>query len=248
MNYRLLILFTQIVLLGCAAKGPVPNLPKPNVFPVLPGYDEEIPPIQAEVVAEEYDGRTLHVQVKLTTRKEILANAVRVSLSGKKGGETLKSVSAIPKLEDKEAILSPNTFQLVSLKLDSPGITDYSVDVEWGSSKKLQNTVEIPPSLILGQAANIESKCKEDICSTRYLVAAKVENRSERVLKDITVGTSFTVRGSDESGLEEKLQIPELNIPPGGSQEFEISLDQEVPRQILRKLEPKVRLINFSYG
>lgn len=246
-------LLAACFLVGCTFNGsspPVPSkLPQPKVSPVLPGYEESVPPLKVDVVAEEYDGTTLLVNVRLSVRKAIPAKSVKVMLSGKNNGEVIKQVSATPRPSGGDEFLRPGTPLLLPLELAVSDVTDYVVDVEWGP---VSVGSESAPSLIVGQFANVNSNCREELCQAKYVVSAKLENSSDRILSEVTVGTSFGLRGDEGDGKaapesEDNLQLPNLNIPPGGSQDIEITLDQEVPRKILHKLEPKLRLIAFNY-
>jgi hypothetical protein len=229
---------------GCAASrysaAPVPQK-KGNV----PGYEELEAPISISILSESYRDNQLSVRILLTPEVRLEGRTLKLVLTGLRSGEELNQAFIVP----TDDLLAGESYEY-PLELKAINLSDYRVDVEWGGKKQIGPL----PRLALNKVSAVRSECKENMCRAEFRVAATISNKgptgeNEAVLKNLILATSFKIKGQGtvvDKSAEDLLRLDNINLQPGGSRQLEITIEQEVPRQIVNNLEPDVRISSFN--
>lgn len=211
----------------------------------IPGYEEFRAPVSIAILSESYKDSQLSVRLLLTPEADLDSRTLKLVLTGLRNGNELDQSFIVP----TEKLLAGDSYEY-PLELIAADLSDYRVDVEWGGQKQIGPL----PRLSLNKVSVVRSDCKENICRAEFRVAATISNKGpegeeQALLRNLILATSFKIKGQGalaEKSAEDLLRLDNINLQPGGSRQLEITIEQEVPRQIVNNLEPDVRISSFN--
>ncbi len=206
---------------------------------------------------------------KVVVLLSALQNGVVISesahcITGICGESNHLNAPALEKSVSESTILKRNAPIDLTLTVPSQAMTDYVVDLLWGEEagnfrSKLPG-VSAPMDLQLPELVDFKvgdrlSSCEKSICSASYGLTATLVNKSPAILKSITLGAGFILdekasNDRDYSKIPEKedeIPLPELYLSANSSKTIEIVLEQSVPREMLARIVPSLRILSHEY-
>lgn len=242
-SYLIALFFIVVATSGCAPKSfNAPGLARAGN---IPGYEESQSPVDISVVSESYAGESLAVSILVSPHVRLAPKQLKIILTGLRDGDVLNTASLIPAQE-----MRVGEHYEFPLELSGKNLSDYRIDVEWGG----QVLAKPIPQLSIDKISTVRIDCKDELCWAEFKVLATISNNGvvgedSAVLSDLVLATSFKVKGRSQpvdSSKEDNLAVNNLRLSPGQTRQIEISLEQEVARQIVNNIEPEVRIASFK--
>lgn len=227
-----------LVLTGCAHTS---NISKP----ALVSSDSDISqPFLVSIIEEANDGKKLTVAAEVRSHWKSDSSKALLQLKGLKNGEVVGEsffpLASAPECED--GTLSPDEKVQTVISVDSPGITDYQLNLLWGDEAQAYLRSLPVGSTVLFKDLNLTLKPKA-------AVVGEIENRGSDKLDRVAIAVSFVWVPNNspvedgQSQQETILEIGDLNLSPGKSRPFSIEIDQEIPASPDGYFKPLVRVV-----
>lgn len=228
-------------------------------------------PVEVRLVSERRVNDTLELMLDVIPSVVWPADGVLIDVAGIRDGEEIRHLTVSPTkdgLSDPstrmvDGLLRPGMSVKVPVVLTAPGITDYRIDVKWGSHSSVDSgadssapggegstpgsTVTAPARGVEGHVdlANVtmvvqEQRCAAARCPIEYLYSAVLQNRSNKTISSVVLAAYFRDANGSE-GEPSELTVNGLQMPPGGERPLRVTFESPLgaggePRAVTPRL------------
>jgi hypothetical protein len=259
----LLVMSVSFAFSGCSIVfGKREPPPTPAIESTSGGNPETIPFV-LEVVSEENDGTRLAVSGRFVPKVAWASDDVLVRLSAldDTGKHREAYFSLSNPAEPTAAQLQVGKPTEFSLSLPSQGISNYQLELLWGKDAKplLANAHRTPGEdqefLAL---RNLEAyRVPSDDCATpnqctvKFTLTGEFFNAGSATIKGVSLVAGFA--RADELDLtdkvlenERRIEVRNMNLAPGGTKPFRLTLEKFIPLDEQVAPRPVVRIVEFD--
>ncbi len=258
---------------GCSLLGTKPKVMNAGGVPLeaTAGVDPDVTPFILEVVEEKNDGERLTVQGRLLpkTSKPASEVVVRLSALDRKGEQRVSFhnmqdvLAGAPGAQAGTRMLKKGVAQPFTLSMPLAGITNYQIEVLWGSEAAPFGPTEPaalepknePKQFIALRNLEVHrvptaSCVSPDECIVRFTITGELFNSGSATIKDVVIEAGFGKGGNLDLPdqileNEKRVEVPNLRLEPGGAQRFKVSLDKLVASTTVVAPQPVVRIASF---
>jgi hypothetical protein len=262
----------MLLVSGCSLFAPKGKVTNAGGVPLeaTAGVDPDVTPFILEVVEEKNDGKRLTVQGRILPKTSKPASEVVVRLSAlDRQGEQRVSfhnmqdvLGVAPGVNGTPRMLEKGVAQPFTLSMPLVGITNYQLEVLWGSEaapfapKEPASPAKKEPKEFIA-LRNLEvhrvptaSCVSPDECIVRFTITGELFNSGSATIKDVVIEAGFGKgQNLDLQGQilenEKRVEVPNLRLAPGGAQRFKVSLDKLVASTTVVAPQPVVRIASF---
>lgn len=257
---------------GCSLFAPKAKVTNAGGVPLeaTAGIDPDVTPFILEVVEEKNDGKRLTVQGRILPKTSKPASEVVVRLSAlDRRGEQRVSFHNMQDVlgggtgrQAGPRMLEKGVAQPFTLSMPLAGITNYQLEVLWGSeaapfapTEPTSQPKKEPKQFIALRNLEVhrvptESCVSPDECIVRFTITGELFNSGSATIKDVVIeagfgkGENLDLQGQILEN-EKRVEVPNLRLAPGGAQRFKVSLDKLVASTTVVAPQPVVRIASF---
>jgi hypothetical protein len=257
---------------GCSLFAPKAKVTNAGGVPLeaTTGVDPDVTPFILEVVDEKNDGKRLTVQGRILPKVSKPASEVVVRLSAlDRQGEQRVSFHNMqdvlgggPGPNGVPLMLEKGVAQPFTLSMPLAGITNYQLEVVWGSeaapfapTEPTSQPKKEPKQFIALRNLEVhrvptESCVSPDECIVRFTITGELFNSGSATIRDVVIEAGFG-KGANLDlpdqilENEKRVEVPNLRLAPGGAQRFRVSLDKLVASTTVVAPQPVVRIASF---
>jgi hypothetical protein len=222
-------------------------------------------PFTLEVADEINDGERLHILGTVSALTDWSLKDVIVKLSSLSEGRPV-GVSYLPLSKTKKELsgtIKANEKYQFTISVPSQNISDYQLELLWGEDAK-----QYVASVLDGEPGNLELRsiqmetirqpCDGTDCKLTFRASAKLYNGTNKQVIKVILGIGFLrIKTGAELDLqrqipqnEDKIDVGDILLPPGGSREIVINFDQAIPEKELvtedGEIKPNIRIQSFK--
>lgn len=276
--YRILFLCTTsaIVILqaGCGLLLPRASAPPaPPAIETTSGANPDVTPFSLELLEELNDGHILSVSGRVTAKVpwDPAKVLVRLSALDEQGQSRLayypivkpvaksSAGSGIPEAAPKQ--LSPGTPTTFALSIPSEGITNYQLELLWGSDAEpflARAARASAPEQSFLALRNLEvhrvpgEDCSDpDACKVKFTITGEFFNSGSAVLKKLVLKAGFIPADQldlDDQILENerRIEVRNFRLGPDSTRPFRLVLEKLVTPADVIAPKPVVRIVSFE--
>lgn len=225
---------------------------------------EEVP-FSLKIHDEINDGSALHVRAGIVSEVEWDAREMIVRFTALDEGiiENTSFFRLSDLAEEAGAMevsgrIVPGSEFVFSLSSPSRSITDYQLEVLWGSEARELLALPTREKVFRLELRNlrvtpITSTCPRPPCPQSFQIDGEFYNAGGVVVSSATLGVGFVWNNEKETATaarvpenEEQIEVKSLSLAPGETREVRLVLDREVPQIAGGEYRPVVRVLEVS--
>lgn len=236
--------------------------PASDTVPALPGgvttTPELIAPVAVEILDELNDGEQLYLRAKIVAHTSWPTDRLELTLvnleQGEERGRSSESLAHLISLGQAQGASSSQRLAAgdeveVLLSVPHGGAHEYQLELRWGDGAS--GVAPCPLTLHLATLSIEALPCSQEPCLYRWVVQGEIFNPSLVPQRDIVL--SAALRDPQAGPFASQNSIPQdgtplplagLELGVGWSQEFRLSLEPALSRDLIQQVRPEVQVLS----